>query len=217
MQRLLLLRWSVIILQKLECIHGILTPRASPYIARSISPVFSRMGVRVALLTYRKVKRGNLERNLEFCTCCSTGLCWRSGTLLVQELYTYANSKPTNIAEFAVVSDAQWNKWPRGKESRGNATTQPRSHPSLNSTLFIWMELMLHNGISSCFFPFLRGGVWQAIPKSFFFWGENFAACMYRSSLAWPDPIPHWGKGLGHSYRIKSHDHNSIRSKQQVH
>jgi len=35
----------------------------------------------------RKVKRGNLERNLDFCTCCSTGLCWRSGTLLVQELY----------------------------------------------------------------------------------------------------------------------------------
>ena len=36
---------------KLECVHGILTPRASPYVARSIPPVFSRMGVRVALLT----------------------------------------------------------------------------------------------------------------------------------------------------------------------
>ena len=36
---------------KLKCIHGILTLRASPYVARSIPPVFSRMGVRVALLT----------------------------------------------------------------------------------------------------------------------------------------------------------------------
>ena len=33
-------------LLRLECIHGILTPRA-----RSIPPAFSRMGVRVALLT----------------------------------------------------------------------------------------------------------------------------------------------------------------------
>jgi len=31
--------------------HGILTLRASPYIARSIPPIFSRKGVRVALLT----------------------------------------------------------------------------------------------------------------------------------------------------------------------
>ena len=30
---------------------GILTPRASLYVARSILPVFSSMGVRVALLT----------------------------------------------------------------------------------------------------------------------------------------------------------------------
>jgi len=36
---------------KLECIHGILTLCASPYVARLIPPVFSRMGVRVALLT----------------------------------------------------------------------------------------------------------------------------------------------------------------------
>ena len=27
-------------------------------------------------------KRGNLEQNLDFCTCCLRGLCWRSGMLL---------------------------------------------------------------------------------------------------------------------------------------
>ena len=36
---------------KLKCIHGILTPRVSPYVARSILPVFSCTGVQVALLT----------------------------------------------------------------------------------------------------------------------------------------------------------------------
>ena len=39
------------LLSKLECIHGIPTPHASPYVARSIPPVFSHMGVQVALLT----------------------------------------------------------------------------------------------------------------------------------------------------------------------
>jgi len=38
-------------MQKLECIHGILTPHTSLYVARSIPPVFLHMGVRVALLT----------------------------------------------------------------------------------------------------------------------------------------------------------------------
>jgi len=32
----------------------------------------------------------------------------------------------------------------------------------------------LSNGISPCFFAFLRDGVGQAIPKSFLFLGENF-------------------------------------------
>ena len=36
---------------QLECIHGMLTLRASLYIARSIPPVFSRMRVQVAFLT----------------------------------------------------------------------------------------------------------------------------------------------------------------------
>jgi len=36
---------------ELECIHGILTLHASPYVARSILPVILLMGVRVALLT----------------------------------------------------------------------------------------------------------------------------------------------------------------------
>jgi len=36
---------------KLECIHGILTPRTSSYVARSILPVFLCMWVLVALLT----------------------------------------------------------------------------------------------------------------------------------------------------------------------
>ena len=31
----------------------------------------------------------------------------------------------------------------------------------------------LGNGISPCFFAFLRGGIWQAIPKSFLFFGET--------------------------------------------
>ena len=37
--------------KELECIHGIPIPRASSCVVRSIPPVFSRMGVRVALLT----------------------------------------------------------------------------------------------------------------------------------------------------------------------
>jgi len=37
--------------KQLECIHGIHTPRTSPYVARSIPPVVLRMGIRVALLT----------------------------------------------------------------------------------------------------------------------------------------------------------------------
>ena len=43
----------------------------------------------------------------------------------------------------------------------------------------------LGNGFSPCFFAFLRGGIWQAIPKSlFFFFGENFlllvCICMWH-------------------------------------
>ena len=36
------------------------------------------------------------------------------------------------------------------------------------------MGLRLGNGISPGFFTFVRGGVRQAIPKSFLFIGENF-------------------------------------------
>jgi len=32
----------------------------------------------------------------------------------------------------------------------------------------------LGNGIFSCLFAFLRGGVWQAIPRCFYFFGESF-------------------------------------------
>jgi len=32
----------------------------------------------------------------------------------------------------------------------------------------------LGNGIPPCFFAFLRGGIWQAISKSFLFFRENF-------------------------------------------
>ena len=41
----------------------------------------------------------------------------------------------------------------------------------------------LGNGISPCFFTFLRGGVWQAIPKSFLFFGENFLLLVVHVTL----------------------------------
>jgi len=44
---------------------------------------------------------------------------------------------------------------------------------SLNSTVLKnGMGLRLGNGISPSVFAVLRGGVWQAIPKSFLFFGE---------------------------------------------
>ena len=36
------------------------------------------------------------------------------------------------------------------------------------------------NGISPCFFAFLRGGIWQAIPKSFLFFREIFLLLVYE-------------------------------------
>ena len=41
------------------------------------------------------------------------------------------------------------------------------------------MGSRLGNGISPCFFTFLRGGVWQAIRKSFLFFGEIFLLLVY--------------------------------------
>ena len=49
----------------LECIHGILTPCASSYVARLILPVFSHMGVWVALLTlnyHMQFERGGVTK-----------------------------------------------------------------------------------------------------------------------------------------------------------
>jgi len=40
----------------------------------------------------------------------------------------------------------------------------------------------LGNGFSPCFFAFLRGGIRQAIPKSFLFFGENFLLLVYSKS-----------------------------------
>ena len=48
------------------------------------------------------------------------------------------------------------------------------SHPIPKFHFFNGMGPRLGNGISPCFFAFLRGGIWQAIPKSFLFFWENF-------------------------------------------
>ena len=50
---------------------------------------------------------------------------------------------------------------------------------------FNGMGARLGNGISPCFFTFLRGGVWQAFPKPFFFW-ENFLLLVYVSTVINP-------------------------------
>ena len=56
--------------------------------------------------------------------------------------------------------------------------TQPWSHPIKNVEFRDGMGPRLGNGISPCFFTFLRGGVWQAIPKSFLFF-EKFFGFLY--------------------------------------
>jgi len=71
-----------------------------------LGPVFPLRVMKNTNLTAYKVKRGNLERNLAFRRRllatqqdCAGGpeQCWCRSC-------AYANSKPTNIAEFAVVS-----------------------------------------------------------------------------------------------------------------
>ena len=48
------------------------------------------------------------------------------------------------------------------------------------------MGLKLSNGISPYFFAFLRGGVWQAIPKSFYFSEKSFYfLCTLTSWSVW--------------------------------
>ena len=48
----------------------------------------------------------------------------------------------------------------KSKETRGNAITQPRSHPIKKNVEFRdGMGPRLGNGISPCFFAFLRGGI----------------------------------------------------------
>ena len=63
--------------------------------------------------------------------------------------------------------------------------SQPRSHPSLGPILlrfFNGMGPRLGNCISPCLFTFLRGGVWQAIPKPFCF-GENILLLVYINAI----------------------------------
>ena len=57
-------------------------------------------------------------------------------------------------------------------ETRGNAITQPRSHPIPKFYIFVmgWKQGWV---ISPFYFTFWSAGVWQAIPKSFLFFGEN--------------------------------------------
>jgi len=45
------------------------------------------------------------------------------------------------------------------KETRENTITQPQSHPIPELYILNGMGLRLANGISPCFFAFLRGGV----------------------------------------------------------
>ena len=47
----------------------------------------------------------------------------------------------------------------KAKEIRGNAITQPQSHPFKNVEFRDGKGLKLDDGISPCFFAFLRGGV----------------------------------------------------------
>ena len=51
------------------------------------------------------------------------------------------------------------------KKKQRNAITPPQSHPipSLNSTFSEWGGTEDGNGISPCFFAFLRSGIWKAI------------------------------------------------------
>jgi len=49
----------------------------------------------------------------------------------------------------------------KSEETRGNAITQPQSHPIPKFYIFLmgWDCMRLGNGISPCFFAFLRGGI----------------------------------------------------------
>jgi len=47
----------------------------------------------------------------------------------------------------------------KSKETKGNAITQPWSHPIKNVEFRDGMGPRLGNGISPCFFAFLRGGI----------------------------------------------------------
>ena len=69
--------------QQLECIHGILTPHTSSYVARLIPPVFSRMGVWVSLLTITPTcdfKRGGATKPI-------IGSSWNNGVKNRLDLY----------------------------------------------------------------------------------------------------------------------------------
>ena len=69
--------------QQLECIHGILTLHASLYVARSIPPVFSCMGVWVSLLTVTTTcdfERGGATKPI-------IGSSWNNGVKNRLDLY----------------------------------------------------------------------------------------------------------------------------------
>ena len=77
--------------------------------------------------------------------------------------------------------DLSYSTSQKSKETRGNAVPSLSHIPSLNSTFFTWHGTEAGYWHFPCFFPFWRGGVWQFIPKSFFFiFGEYFFTVLYE-------------------------------------
>ena len=58
----------------------------------------------------------------------------------------------------------------KSEETRGNATSHLQSHP-IPKLYILWQRM--GDGIPLCFFVSLRGGIWQAITKSF----SSFVFC----------------------------------------
>ena len=58
----------------------------------------------------------------------------------------------------------------KSEETRGNATAHLQSHP-IPKLYILWQRM--GDGIPLCFFVSLRGGIWQAITKSF----SSFVFC----------------------------------------
>ena len=79
---------------------------------------------------------------------------------------TYSRAKKKKLLEIKVISckkdlgmACHTPPLKKAKETRGNAITQPQSHPFKNVEFRDGKGLKLDDGSSPCFFAFLRGGV----------------------------------------------------------